>query len=333
MSKTYRVGVAALVHDHVWGELRHWAALPNVELVAAGDVNPPLLERVQREYGVPRVYPSWQEMLEQEELDIVQAAAENNAGADIVEAAAAKGCHVISEKPMAARLSQAERMLQAAETAGTLLLINWPTAWNPAFVYLTELVRAGEIGRPFYLKNRSAHNGPKEIGCSRYFYEWLYDEEKNGAGALMDYCCYGAKLCAYLLGLPEQVTGFRGCSSRITTFRTTMPLSSPSTPRLWGSAKPLGRNRSATLPPIRWCTARRVPSRCREGKSSNSDRAENRRSWSRRPCLKEGAMGPNTLSTVWKPAKRPGECARPRWAATPRKSWRQACEQPTPARP
>jgi len=149
-------------------------------------------------------------MLEQEELDIVQAAAENNAGADIVEAAAAKGCHVISEKPMAARLSQAERMLQAAETAGTLLLINWPTAWNPAFVYLTELVRAGEIGRPFYLKNRSAHNGPKEIGCSRYFYEWLYDEEKNGAGALMDYCCYGAKLCAYLLGLPEQVTGFRG---------------------------------------------------------------------------------------------------------------------------
>ena len=34
-----------MVHDHVWGELEHWKSLPNVELVAAGDVNAPLRER------------------------------------------------------------------------------------------------------------------------------------------------------------------------------------------------------------------------------------------------------------------------------------------------
>ena len=39
MAKTYRVGVAKLVHDHVWGELRRWKELPNVEVVAAGDVH------------------------------------------------------------------------------------------------------------------------------------------------------------------------------------------------------------------------------------------------------------------------------------------------------
>jgi hypothetical protein len=74
MAKTYRVGVASMVHDHVWGELNHWTKLPNVELVAAGDVNADLRERIQSKFNVPKVYDSWQEMIASEELDIVQAA-------------------------------------------------------------------------------------------------------------------------------------------------------------------------------------------------------------------------------------------------------------------
>jgi predicted dehydrogenase len=115
MAKTYRVGVASMVHDHVWGELNHWAKLPNVELVAAGDVNADLRERIQSKFNVPKVYDSWQEMIENEELDIVQAASENSVAADIVEACAAKGIHVISEKPMSATLEQANRMVRATK--------------------------------------------------------------------------------------------------------------------------------------------------------------------------------------------------------------------------
>lgn len=210
MSRKYRVGVAMMVHDHVWGELRHWAALPNVELVAAGDPNADLRDRIRAEYNVPRVYETWQEMVNTEDLDIVQAASENCQGADIVEACAARGIHVISEKPMSATLEQANRMVAAATKAGTLLMVNWPTAWAPSVQEMERRILAGEIGRLFYLKQRSAHNGPKEIGCSQHFWSWLYDEEKNGAGALMDYCCYSANMCARFMGLPERVTGLRG---------------------------------------------------------------------------------------------------------------------------
>jgi len=210
MAKTYRVGVAAMVHDHVWGELQHWSKLPNAQIVAAGDVNAELRDQIKAKYNVSRLYDSWQEMVEREELDIVQAASENSVAADIVEACAAKGVHVISEKPMSATLTQANRMVAAAKKAGTLCLINWPTAWSPGIQEMERRILAGEIGRVFYFKQRSAHNGPKEIGCSPYFWQWLYDEEKNGAGALMDYCCYSANMCARFLGLPQQVTGFRG---------------------------------------------------------------------------------------------------------------------------
>jgi predicted dehydrogenase len=210
VAKTYTVGVAGLVHDHVWGELQHWQSLPNTEVAAVGDVNAPLRERAQGEFGIARTYASWQEMLEHEDLDIVQAAAENNAGAEIVEACASKGIHVISEKPMAATLAQANRMAEAAAEAGTLLLINWPTAWYPAIQEWERRLLAGDIGEINSIKFRSAHNGPKEVGCSSYFTEWLYDAEKNGAGALMDYCGYGANLNARFLGLPTSVTGMRG---------------------------------------------------------------------------------------------------------------------------
>lgn len=210
MAKTYRVGVASMVHDHIWGELKHWRALPNVEIVAAGDVNAELRDQIKAQYNVPRVYDSWQEMIEKEELDIVQAASENSVAADIVEACAAKGIHVVSEKPMSATLAQANRMVEAAKRAGVLCLINWPSAWSASLQEMERRILAGEVGRLFYFKYRSAHNGPKEIGCSPYFWQWLYDEEKNGAGALMDYCCYSADMCARFLGLPQQVTGFRG---------------------------------------------------------------------------------------------------------------------------
>ena len=210
MLKKYRVGVAGMVHDHVWGDLEHWRAQPNVEIVAAGDTNLELRERAARDFGIPNVYNSWEEMLQHEQLDIVHAATENSVCAEVVEACAARGIHVVSEKPMAATLAQAERMLTAATEAKTLLMINWPTAWIPTFREWHRQLMSGAIGNVTHIKYRSAHNGPKEIGCSPYFWGWLYDSEKNGAGALMDYCCYAANISASILGLPSQVMGMRG---------------------------------------------------------------------------------------------------------------------------
>jgi len=209
--KMYQIGIASLVHDHVWGELNHWRNNPQAAVVAVGETDPRLIARFRELFPDARVHPGWKSMIESEgdSLDIVQIAAENSAHADITEAACAAGCHVITEKPMAARLSQAKRMVAAADKAHTTLMVNWPTAWSPAWQEFQRRIHAGEIGTPRYIRYRSAHNGPKEIGCDPAFVEWLYDEQRNGAGAFMDYCCYGAVLCASLLGRPDSVTGTR----------------------------------------------------------------------------------------------------------------------------
>ena len=210
MAGKVRVGVIGLVHDHVWEILEQFRGLPNAEVTSAADVNEPLLSKVREEYGVERTYRRYDDLLEKEDIEAVLVYTENSRHADVTEAAAERGIHVMVEKPMAANLEQAQRMLDAARRYGTKLMINYPTAWFPAMRHAYVLAEEGRIGRVYMVRYRAAHEGPKEIGCSPYFYEWLYNAELNGAGAFMDYCCYGANMCRWILGVPEKATAMGG---------------------------------------------------------------------------------------------------------------------------
>ena len=109
------------------------------------------------------------------------------------------------EKPMAADLDGAESMLVAARKRGVPLMVNWPTVWRPALRYGLTLAAEGVVGDPIQVSHRGGHAGPREFGCSPQFSEWLYDPKRNGGGALVDYCGYGALLCRLVLGQPTGV--------------------------------------------------------------------------------------------------------------------------------
>jgi predicted dehydrogenase len=50
------------------------------------------------------------------------------------------------------------------------------------------------------------HEGPKEIGVSKEFFNWLTDPVQNGGGALMDFGCYGANLMTLLMNGEKPVS-------------------------------------------------------------------------------------------------------------------------------
>ncbi len=210
MPTPIRVGILGLTHDHIWGNLDELNKLSTGDLVAAADPNQPLLEKIREECGCERLFESYDSMLDEVELDAVYVYGDNKTGAELAVMAAERGLHVMVEKPMASTLEGAVAMVAAAKTSGIKLMINWPFAWKPAFQKATAMALDGEIGTVFETKYRSAHAGPKELGCTPYFYNWLHDAELNGAGALMDYACYGAALARYVLGQPSRVTGVAG---------------------------------------------------------------------------------------------------------------------------
>jgi len=209
VKKRLKIGVIGLVHDHVWNILDQFKTVENAEVSCAADVNDPLLAKV-RALGVKNTYKSYEELLAKEEIDAVIVYTENSRHADVTEAAAERGLDVMVEKPMAANLKQAQRMFRVSEKFGVKLMVNYPTAWSPTMRHAYKMAQEGLIGRLYQVRYRAAHEGPKEIGCSRYFYDWLYDEKLNGAGAFMDYCCYGANMCRWILGVPEKALALGG---------------------------------------------------------------------------------------------------------------------------
>ncbi len=206
MTARLRVGVLGLHHDHVWQNLAAVASGDVGCLVAVAEPSGRLRERVGKEHAGVDVHSTYDELLERSDLDAVLIFTDNRAGAELGVRALRRGLPVLVEKPMAADLAGAEALLEAARAAGQPLMVNWPTAWRPAIRHGLSLALAGRVGEPVQLSHRGGHAGPREFGCSAEFSAWLYDPARNGGGALVDYCGYGAVLARALLGRPRAVT-------------------------------------------------------------------------------------------------------------------------------
>jgi predicted dehydrogenase len=206
MSAILRVGILGLSHDHVWGNVAALAGGGLGRLVAASDPDARLRERLAALDGAVARHDSHEALLERRDLDAIFVFGDNRASAALGVRALERGLPVMVEKPMAADLAGAEALLAAARRAGLPLMVNWPTAWRPALRHGLALAAAGEVGEPVQLSHRGGHAGPREYGCSPQFAEWLYDPHRNGGGALVDYCGYGALLCRLVLGRPRAVT-------------------------------------------------------------------------------------------------------------------------------
>lgn len=206
-----RVGVAGLSHDHVWSNLATLATGTLGQLVAAADPDPRLRARLEQTHGGVQTHAAYDAFLARGDLDAVLVFADNRASVEVGVAALARGWPVMVEKPMAADLRGADALLAAGRAAGLPLMVNWPTVWRPALRHGLALARAGAVGAPVQVSHRGGHAGPREFGCSPQFCEWLYDPARNGGGALIDYCGYGALLCHALVGQPHEVTAVTGC--------------------------------------------------------------------------------------------------------------------------
>lgn len=209
MGNILRIGIMGLSHDHVWDFLAHASTNPTVQIVAAGDADSQLRDKAEQA-GIPKTYTDPYKMLEKNELDAVAIFGDNRSSVDYGIAAAQKGLHMLLEKPMAADYAGAVALYAAAKKAGVTLMVNWPFAWWPNLQHALSMIRRGKIGNIYQVNYRAAHCGPRELGCSPQFVDWLYDPYRNGAGVIMDYCCYGAALTCMFLGLPNRVSTIAG---------------------------------------------------------------------------------------------------------------------------
>jgi predicted dehydrogenase len=179
---------------------------PQAELVAIADAHQDLIEKAKSQVpATVKFYPGYIEMLDQAKPEAVFVTTENDKHLEILRECSKRHINVSTEKPMATNAADALTMEQLAENSGIKLMVNYWNAWTASTQELTQRVKSGEIGPVRKIVVQYGHQGPKEIGITKEFGDWLYDPVKNGGGAIMDFGCYGAEMALLLRGRPLRV--------------------------------------------------------------------------------------------------------------------------------
>ena len=219
MAKFRIVGIS-FDHMHMGDLLRMVNENPDAEIAAVFDPDPVRMENAIATFGIPkaRVFTDFDTCMASGPYDMALLCAATADHASYTERLALHGVHVFVEKPFAASVEDARRMITAMDGTGKQLVINWPLRWVESHVTAKRLIDEGMIGDlievHFYDGNRGplfhladkVEVSPEEVERQKPG-SWWY-KKASGGGSLLDYLGYGATLGTWYMDgeAPLEVT-------------------------------------------------------------------------------------------------------------------------------
>lgn len=189
------VGVGFVGPHHIEAVRR----LPFVEVAAIADADLSLARTKAAELGVPGAYGSYEELVADPTIDVVDIATPTWLHHPIATAAIAHGKHVIVDKPMATTSAHAREMRDAARKAGVLGAVTFNYRYNSIVQQARTMICRGELGEVRFLHGH-------------YLQEWLLHEtdfswrlEPDKAGR----ACVSGDAGAHWFDLAQHLTGLR----------------------------------------------------------------------------------------------------------------------------
>ena len=149
-------------------------------------------EEAALKLGIPKAYGSYQEMLDDPEIEAVYNPLPNHMHVEWSIRAAEAGKHVLCEKPVGMNVAETLDLIAARDRTGVIMGEAFMVQTHPQWVRTMELVRSGRIG-PL----RSA------IGEFSYFKldaDNIRNIREYGGGGLMDIGCYPIKTSRMVFG-------------------------------------------------------------------------------------------------------------------------------------
>lgn len=207
----WRIAGIHFDHMHMGDLLRHVIEHENAEIVGICDRDPAKMKDTiaTLNIGPERVFTDVEECIRLTRPDLLILCSATANHAVTFEEGCRHGIDILIEKPFAANLQDADRMIKALQVAGTRLAINWPLRWFPVHITTKRLIDEGVIGNVtevhFYDGNRGPlyHLADKiEVSDEEVQQKkptsWWYKAE-SGGGSLLDYLGYGATLGTWFM--------------------------------------------------------------------------------------------------------------------------------------
>jgi UDP-N-acetylglucosamine 3-dehydrogenase len=177
--------------------LPEYAANTQIKIIAVCDIVKSRADETAVLYGA-KSYESYEELLQNSEVDAVSVCTPNYLHAPISIAALKAGKHVLCEKPMATSRADAEEMIETASTSGKKLMIAHNQRFVPSHAKAREILASGEIGKVYSFRTAFGHPGPE--GWSVDGKEsWFFEKDKAFIGAMGDLGVHKTDLIRYLL--------------------------------------------------------------------------------------------------------------------------------------
>jgi predicted dehydrogenase len=201
MSRPLRFGIlgAAKIAPRALIEPARLGSEATIDVVAARD--PERARRYAVEQGIPRVARDYAEVVHDPEIDVIYNPLPMNLHEPWTIAALRAGKHVLCEKPFAANALEAERMVQAAEETGLLLVEAFHYRYHPLFERILSIVQSGQLG-PIRHMEGVFKVAIKDKTDLRHRYD-------TAGGATMDLGCYPLHWMRTVAGTEPRVVSAR----------------------------------------------------------------------------------------------------------------------------
>ena len=180
--------------------------LPNARLVGVTSRSLGRAGEVAKEHGV-KLYPDMEGLLRDDAVELVTVCTPSGAHLEPAVAAAEAGRHVIVEKPLEVTAQRAQRIIDAAETAGVKLATVFMSRFADAHVRLKRALEGGELGRLLQGDAYVKWYRPQTYYDSG---DWRGTWRLDGGGALMNQAIHQVDLLLWLMGPVEEVFAYAG---------------------------------------------------------------------------------------------------------------------------
>ena len=156
--------------------------------------------------AMARIDTGYEDALRDPGTEAVDICLPHDLHASVAVAAAAAGKHVLCEKPLAATLDEADRMIAAAANAGVALMVAENVRFDPVYLKVRALLDAGAIGAPALVQRT------RECYLRASFLRdrpWFLDQRAAAGGIMMSGGVHDFALLEMLLGEVESVCALR----------------------------------------------------------------------------------------------------------------------------
>ncbi|MBO3809680.1 MAG: Gfo/Idh/MocA family oxidoreductase, partial [Candidatus Brockarchaeota archaeon] len=176
-----------------------WRQIPESKLVACVDIEKERAKSFEETYGFQESGDDLDRFLRLDSVDIVDVCTPTYTHKDIVLRCLEHGKHVIVEKPISLKLSDAREMIQRAGDSGLKLMVAHVLRFWGEYVVAKRLITEGAIGEP------AVARAYRQSAFPAWAWENWHDHLNKGGGVFVDMSIHDVDFLRWSMGEVEEV--------------------------------------------------------------------------------------------------------------------------------